>query len=119
MKNLVIKSVIVFLAFFFFSNSYKYSILKVPQKGDYRVQIEYGGKYYSEHAPDFVFESAKIIADFYMDNCLYLRVDGVVSNNIFYVMEVEMIEPDLYMNIVPEAKEPFVDAIVQKLNGIH
>ena len=102
----------------FFSNGYCYSILKVPQKGDYRVQYNYGGKYYQLQAPEIVFESAKKIAEFYLDKCLYVRVDGVESEGKFYVMEVEMIEPDLYMNIVPEAKEPFVDAIIQKLNGI-
>ncbi|TAL67749.1 MAG: hypothetical protein EPN82_13325 [Bacteroidetes bacterium] len=102
---------------FFFSNGFKYSVLKVPQKGDYRVQIEYGGKYYRKHAPDFIFESAKKIVDFYMDNCLYIRVDGVVSQSKFLVMEVEMIEPHLFMDLVPEAKEPFVEVIIQKLNS--
>lgn len=102
----------------FFSNGYSYSILKVPQKGDYRVQRDYGGNYYNLKPHSIVYESAKKIADFYMDKCLYVRVDGVLSNERFYVMEVEMIEPDLYMNIAPEAKEPFVDAIMQKLNGI-
>ena len=103
----------------FFCNGFCYSILKVPKKGDYRVQDDFGGMYYRLQAPEFVFESAKKIADFYIDRCLYIRVDGVVSDNKFYVMEVEMIEPHLFMDLVPEAKEPFVDAIVKKLNGNH
>ncbi|MCL5991454.1 MAG: hypothetical protein M1419_05070 [Bacteroidetes bacterium] len=103
----------------FFSNGYSYSILKVPQKGDYRVQYNYGGKYYHVQPPETVYQTAKKIADYYIDDCLYVRVDGVVSDSKFYVMEVEMIEPDLYMNIFSDAKQPFVDAIVQKLNCNH
>jgi hypothetical protein len=30
-------------------------------------------------------------------------------------MEVEMIEPDLYMNIIPEAKREFIDSIKENI----
>jgi hypothetical protein len=99
----------------FFSNGYSYAILKVPKKGDYRVQSFYGAKYYRIQPPDYVFKSAKNVADYYIKNCLYIRVDGVESEGKFYIMEVEMIEPDLMMNMVPEAKKYFADAIIEKL----
>ncbi len=99
----------------FFSNGFSYSVLKVPKKGDYRVQFFFGARYYRLQPPDYVYKAAKNVADFYIKNCLYIRVDGVESEGKFYIMEVEMIEPDLIMNMVPEAKQHFADAILEKL----
>ncbi|MBI5324173.1 MAG: hypothetical protein HZB41_02650 [Ignavibacteriae bacterium] len=101
----------------FFSNGYHYSILKMPKQGDYRVQNDYGGTYFNRKAPEFVYKSAKEIADYYLNKCLYVRVDGVASDGKFYLMEVEMIEPDLYINVVPKAMEPFIESIIQKLQS--
>ena len=101
----------------FFSNGYSYSILKVPKEGDYRVQSLHGGIYHRLQPPEHVFVSAENVAHHFINDCLYIRVDGIESDGKFYIMEVEMIEPDLFMYLVPEAIKPFLDSILQKLNN--
>jgi glutathione synthase/RimK-type ligase-like ATP-grasp enzyme len=99
----------------FFSNGYKYSVQKMPVSGDYRVQNTYGGVYKQIEVPEIVKQTAQRLADKYLSQCLYVRVDGVLHNNKFLIMEVEMIEPDLYMNIIPEAKREFIDSIKENI----
>ena len=86
----------------FFNRDYHYTVRKVPKEGDFRVQTLFGGTYTQITPPDFVLEASKKAMELFVDECLYIRVDGVISNNEFYIMEVEMIEPDLYLDIVPE-----------------
>jgi hypothetical protein len=33
------------------------------------------------------------------EDLLYARVDGIIINNQLHLMEVECIEPDLYLNL--------------------
>ena len=101
----------------FLSMDYHYTVLKTPREGDYRVQKDFGGIYSSVNPPAIVLETAKEIAKPYLNDCLYVRVDGVESNGKFYLMEVEMIEPDLYMNIFPEAIPVFANRIAEWAEG--
>lgn len=100
----------------FFSNGTSYSILKTPQPGDFRVQFTYGGEYTRQSPPEAVYDTAREIASLFLDKCLYARIDGIATGDEFHLMEAELIEPDLYLNIVPEAKDFFLDAILQKIN---
>jgi len=45
----------------------------------------------------------------------YARVDGVMRDGVFRVMEVELIEPNLYFAAVPKAIPGLVDAIRRRL----
>ena len=49
---------------------------------------------------------------------LYARIDGVVSRGQFRVMEVEMIEPDLYMDVVPEAIPHLAELIASRVGTV-
>ncbi|MBK8112342.1 MAG: hypothetical protein IPK46_19515 [Saprospiraceae bacterium] len=41
---------------------------------------------------------------------MYARVDGIVINNEFYLMEVELTEPDLYFELGANSLLKFVEA---------
>ena len=89
----------------------------MPEKGEYRVQFDFGGKYhFGEVDP-----SIKIICDrisHYIGNkLLYQRVDGLWRNGRFLIMEVELIEPDLYLNLSDIAKNQWVDSIIGVLES--
>jgi len=83
----------------YFANGYSYSIKKVPQAGDYRVQFNYGGQYQA---------IAQIIQERLNSTTLYQRVDGVWRDGHFLLMEVELIEPDLYLGHHEEALNEWV-----------
>lgn len=100
----------------FLGGEYSHSVLKCPKKGDFRSQQYYGGKLSFASPPDVAIEMAqKLVSDAY-SHLLYVRVDGVEVNGQFYIMEVELIEPRLYLEAEPGLMEKFADLIVARLN---
>ncbi len=96
----------------FFDKKYQFSIRKVPKSGDFRVQVQFGGQYEVYQPSADVVENAEKILSHYPDPLLYARVDGVLDGGQFLLMEVELIEPDLYFDFFPTARQRFVDAFV-------
>ena len=47
---------------------------------------------------------------------LYARVDGVVRDGALIVLEVEVLEPALFMEFDPPSAERFADVTAQRLN---
>ncbi|MFA5420322.1 MAG: hypothetical protein WC341_17850 [Bacteroidales bacterium] len=91
-----------------FANGYSYSIKKVPQAGDYRVQFNYGGQYHVCPVDPQIQAIAQQIQERFNSTTLYQRVDGVWKDGHFLLMEVELIEPDLYLGHHEEALNEWV-----------
>jgi glutathione synthase/RimK-type ligase-like ATP-grasp enzyme len=96
----------------YFSGRFSHGVLKRPKSGDFRVQEEHGGRF-EAFVPD-----ASLLA--VGDDCLraiqepslYARVDIVrLDDNCPAVIEVELLEPSLYLNSDPVAPARFADAI--------
>ncbi|WP_246535274.1 ATP-grasp domain-containing protein [Litoribacter ruber] len=99
----------------FFNGKFSHAVLKSPKEGDFRVQHFFGGKISSIQPSDSLMDSAtKIVEDFAKD-CLYARVDGVLIEGVFYLMELELIEPYLFLFTHPEAKKNYMAALKEKL----
>ena len=98
----------------FFNKKYSHSVLKVPKDNDFRVQAVFGGEYLYNEAPVKLIEQAQKIVDNVKGELLYARVDGIYINETLYLMELELIEPDLFLNS-PEAQKNFVKALLEKL----
>lgn len=96
-----------------FANGFTYSIAKVPKKGDYRVQFTYGGTYHIEKVHPQIATLCDQIAERFQGRLLYQRVDGVWRNNRFLLMEVELIEPDLYLGHHAEALSRWVKNLAE------
>ena len=47
----------------------------------------------------------------------YARVDLVVTNKGPVLMELELIEPQLFIDFVPEGREKLAEVIVDRLNS--
>ncbi|WP_184549805.1 ATP-grasp domain-containing protein [Mucilaginibacter sp. FT3.2] len=105
------------ISLIFFNKFFSHAILKKPKTGDFRVQTDYGGT-----SVDF-YPGKKIIADaaafllHIREPLLYARVDGVIINNDFYLMELELIEPALFFTKNNNAPQNFYRAIVALLKA--
>ncbi|MEO0896546.1 MAG: hypothetical protein AAFY71_09125 [Bacteroidota bacterium] len=102
-------------SYLFFSNGYRYAVRKQPIEGDYRVQVQFGGNYQIHQASREEWSQLSMIRDSLELDFLYVRIDGVWLGSEFHVMEVEMIEPDLYLAVHPEGIEQFAKAIMAKV----
>jgi hypothetical protein len=95
----------------FFQGAFSHSVLKVPSEGDFRVQKEYGGTSQALQAPPRVLAAAEGVLTEIGDPWLYARVDLVDSPTGVRLMELEMLEPDLFLRHNPAAPERFAKAI--------
>ncbi len=95
---------------------FSHAVRKVAKPGDFRVQDDHGG---TVHAYEPTAEQI-ILAERAMAACqtvpTYGRVDMVqVDAGHFAVMELELIEPELWLRLHPEAATSFATAIAALL----
>lgn len=95
----------------FFNKQYSHAIIKKPLKGDFRVQSQFGGKYSSYSASQKLIDTATHIMSLEKEELLYARVDGVIVKDEFFLMELELIEPDLFTLFDDGAAGRFVSAL--------
>ncbi|PWN65602.1 ATP-grasp domain-containing protein [Chryseobacterium viscerum] len=99
-------------SFLFFNGKYSHCSLKMPKKGDFRVQHYHGGSI-SYPVPDPLhIEQAGSYLKSLPQATLYARVDGVVINNSFQLMELELIEPYLFLNGDHRLLENYYEALM-------
>lgn len=104
-------------SFIFFNKKFSHCILKKPVQGDFRVQVQYGGKYQLVHPSEEIINQAQKVIDTFAGQLLYARVDGIVIHNELNLMEVECIEPDLYFDLAENSRQKFVDSIIEIINN--
>jgi len=99
------------LSLIFFNQLYSHAVLKRPRQGEFRVQKEYGGDAIPFTPNRTVIATAgKILANA-SHPALYARVDGILVNGTFLLMELELIEPDLFLSSSPQATQRFAAAL--------
>lgn len=100
------------LSLLFFNRKYSHAVHKIPKAGDFRVQTEHGGITTSYIPHNTIIDTASQILNLIEGPLLYARVDGIILNNRFTLMELELIEPYLFFNYSPGSIEKFVAAAV-------
>lgn len=107
-----------------FGGEFSHAALKVPAKGDIRVQARYGGSTTIEsppqpliHSAAAALQAAATINRISLEDLLYARVDGVVVDGEFRLMELELIEPGLFLDLpgAEYAAEDFARAMLNRL----
>jgi len=100
----------------FFAGEFSHAVLKTPGVGDFRVQNDFGGRSRSAEPPACAIDSATRILRL-LDPTVYARVDGVMENGQFLLMELELIEPALFLDGHKEAPFRFAKAIAQSISA--
>jgi glutathione synthase/RimK-type ligase-like ATP-grasp enzyme len=96
----------------FFNKKFSHAIIKKPKSGDFRVQAKFGGSAEPIIADEKIIEQAAKILNSIDEPLLYARVDGLVLNGDFYLMELELIEPVLFVEQGEHACENFYQALL-------
>jgi glutathione synthase/RimK-type ligase-like ATP-grasp enzyme len=100
----------------FFAGEFSHAVLKIPSVGDFRVQNDFGGSSRIAEPPPCAMQSATGILRL-LDPTVYARVDGVLEDDQFLLMELELIEPALFLDCHPEAPLRFANAIAQSISA--
>lgn len=106
---------------FYFGENYSHTILKTPKPKDFRVQEEHGGLITAVNASQKLLQSAERVLDFINPCPLYARIDFVRDEaGDFCLMELELIEPALYLRMDENAPQLFaktIDNWLKKMNN--
>jgi glutathione synthase/RimK-type ligase-like ATP-grasp enzyme len=83
----------------FIQGQFSHAALKRPTAGEFRVQAQYGGTAKAAEPSARMISVAKKIIDDLPETPLYARVDGTEDELGFLLMEVELIEPVLFLGL--------------------
>jgi glutathione synthase/RimK-type ligase-like ATP-grasp enzyme len=98
-------------SFVFFMKEYSHAVLKMPKPGDFRVQRDFGGRLADAAPPQRLVEQAREIVRGVRESLLYARVDGVEADGELTLMELELIDPVLFLGRDAGAAGRFADAV--------
>jgi glutathione synthase/RimK-type ligase-like ATP-grasp enzyme len=105
------------ISFVYIDGQFSHAVLKHPAAGDFRVQQEHGGSSEpfipSAAALDKANQIAATVPQ--VRNSLYCRLDAVARDGKLVLMELELIEPELYMGLAEGAAERFAAAIAGRM----
>ena len=95
----------------FIDGRYSHAVLNAPAAGDFRVQESHGGSTRLLEPPDALVAEAHAVLGAGPSGTLYARVDGCVEAGRFHLMELELIEPYLFLSAAPGAAARLAAAI--------
>ncbi len=101
----------------FFNGVFSHAVLKSPAVDDFRVQHYYGGTIQEIKPDSTMLASAQALVASFAKDSLYARVDGVVIDGVFHLMELELIEPYLFLGLSDQAIPNYKAALSKRLLG--
>lgn len=106
----------------FVRGAFSHAVRKRPAAGDFRVQSDFGGsRERFSPAPRLLAQAEHVLAAVAAElgqvgeDLLYARVDGIEVDDAFVLMELEVLDPELYLAQDPAAPGRFADAIARAL----
>jgi hypothetical protein len=104
-------------SFVFFAGEFSHAVLKRPALGDFRVQEELGGSVVAAGPAPSLVRDAERFASHVPGPWAYARIDGVVADGKLTLMEIELIEPQLFLSRHPMAAVRMADAVLSADGG--
>ncbi len=98
-------------SFVFFGGEFSHGVLKRPKSGEWRVQHDYGGVAEPWAPSSLELEQASALLQSAAPGTLYARVDAVPFEGKLCLMELEVVEPELFFRVDAHAPSRFVDAL--------
>ena len=94
-------------------------VRKQPAPGEIRVHEEYGGATYpsalTDEAASISTEAVAASATILGTDLVYARIDLMRHDGRLMVSEVEITEPGLYLDVLPDNAAPFAEAVARRL----
>lgn len=105
------------ISFVYIDGQFSHAALKRPAAGDFRVQQEHGGSADLFHpSPALLDQTNQIAATVaQVRDSLYCRIDAIARDGKLVLMELELIEPELFLGLAEGAAERFAEAIVGRM----
>lgn len=105
-------------SFLFFDGAFSHAVLKRPAEHDFRVQDDHGGTVHTPEPPAALLEQARAICEVIPRPHLYARIDGIEVEGKLTLMEVELVEPELFLRTNAKAPEAMAQALHRRICGV-
>ncbi len=95
-----------------------HAVRKVPRDADFRVQERFGGRAVGHAPTDLERQAAERVLEATAKlgyAHVYARVDMVHHKNALALMELEVIEPSLFLEVAPEATERVATLLAERI----
>lgn len=104
---------------FYFGGEFSHAIVKIPASTDFRVQEEHGGKIIAVEPVEDLLAAGRSALSLIGEPLLYARVDLVRdAPGRFVLMELELIEPALYLRMDERAPTFFAEQFHERMNEL-
>jgi glutathione synthase/RimK-type ligase-like ATP-grasp enzyme len=104
------------LSLVFIGGELSHAVRKAPGRGDFRVGSQYGGTQQRIEPPAAALDLANAALAAAPGNLLYARVDLIFDDERRpLLVELELIEPNLFLGLAPGAGETFARAILAEI----
>jgi len=99
----------------FFAGEFSHAVRRIPAQAEWRANRQFGVKVEAAAVSDDVVADAKQFLTCVPGHPLYARVDGIVRPDGFVLMELELIDPYLYLEFAPRRA---ADTLARLLAGL-
>lgn len=99
----------------FIDGAFSHAAIKRASGSEFRVQTEHGGSVEGIDVESWLIEAGARVLATLPEVPLYARVDGVVRGDQFLLMELELIEPNLFLELLPGSYERLAEAVRGRL----
>lgn len=104
------------LSLVFFNKKFSHAICKRAKQGDFRVQTQFGGVATPFEPDELLLQQSLDLLKTINEPLLYARVDGIIVDGQFNLMELELIEPVLSVYSNENACENFYIALCELMS---
>ena len=105
------------ISFIYIHGVFSHAALKRPVAGDFRVQQEHGGSAELFHPSTALLDQVNriVVTVPQVRDSLYCRIDAIARDGKLVLMELELIEPELFLALAEGAAKRFAKAIIGRL----
>jgi glutathione synthase/RimK-type ligase-like ATP-grasp enzyme len=101
----------------FFDDAFSHGLRRIAAPGEFRINWQYGGRMDPTALRPELVEQMQRVVGLLPERALYARVDGVVFDGRFVLMEVEVNEPGLGLDLAPGSADRFAEALLARLRA--
>ncbi len=102
----------------YLAGAFSHAVRKTPAVGEFRVQGEFGGTIERESPSRALRDLGDRVLETLSADWLYARVDAVETSEGPLLMELELIEPDLFLDHAPGAAETLATVLATALERV-